>query len=43
MFGWFEQLLQLFALGATIFTTITIGIKNINEMKKKTKRKRRFL
>ncbi|WP_275425443.1 hypothetical protein [Bacillus sp. CGMCC 1.16541] len=42
---WLEQSLQLFALLATIFTTITIGLKNIKDLKvkEKPKKKRRFL
>ncbi|MED1563017.1 hypothetical protein AJ85_17590 [Alkalihalobacillus alcalophilus ATCC 27647 = CGMCC 1.3604] len=47
MLEWLEPFLQLLVLVATIFSSITLGLKNIKEIrdkaKEKTKKKRRFL
>ncbi|MCM3005302.1 hypothetical protein [Priestia koreensis] len=46
MLVWVEQFLQVLAIAATIFTTLTVGFKNIKDLRikqKNKKRKRRFL
>ncbi|WP_272913696.1 hypothetical protein [Halalkalibacter okhensis] len=42
MLEWLELILKLLVLVATVFSSITLGLKNIKELRKKTKKKRRF-
>jgi hypothetical protein len=39
---WLELLIKLLVAAATLFSSITLGLKNIDDLKRKTKKKRRF-
>jgi hypothetical protein len=39
---WLELLIKLLVAAATLFSSITLGLKNIDELKRKTRKKRRF-
>ncbi|WP_269217434.1 hypothetical protein [Metabacillus sp. B2-18] len=43
MLEWLELLLKLLVAAATLFSSITLGLKNLDDLKKKSKKKRRFL
>ncbi|WP_273716749.1 hypothetical protein [Alkalihalobacillus pseudalcaliphilus] len=48
MLEWLEPVLQLLVLAATIFSSITLGLKNLKELKRKSrdkpkKKNRRFM
>ncbi|MFD2212266.1 MULTISPECIES: hypothetical protein [Metabacillus] len=43
MLEWLELLLKLLVAAATLFSSITLGLKNLNDLKKKSKKKRRLL
>ncbi|WP_260445654.1 MULTISPECIES: hypothetical protein [Metabacillus] len=42
MLEWLELLIKLLVAAATLFSSITLGLKNIDDLKRKTKKKRRF-
>ncbi|WP_264195905.1 MULTISPECIES: hypothetical protein [Bacillaceae] len=43
MLEWLELLVKLLVAAATLFSSITIGLKNIDDLKRKSKKKRRLL
>jgi len=39
---WLELLVKLLVAAATLFSSITLGLKNLDELRRKSKKKRRF-
>ncbi|MBM7603782.1 hypothetical protein JOC75_001755 [Metabacillus crassostreae] len=40
MLEWLELLLKVLVAAATLFSSITLGMKNLNDLKRKKKKKR---